>query len=72
MITDEKSNIYKDNRGWEYKVAAGIGGDTYNGKYKKPRTLSWKCMRALPWRKTQKEAQADLDLYAKAKGWGKQ
>lgn len=69
MITDEKANIYKDSRGWEYKVAAGIGEDTYKRRYKKPGTLTWKCMRALPWRKTRKEAQADLDLYAKAKGW---
>lgn len=71
MITDEKANIYKDSRGWEYKVAAGIGEDTYKGRYKKPGTLTWKCMRALPWRKTRKEAQADLDLYAEKKGWEK-
>lgn len=69
MITDEKANIYKDSRGWEYKVGAGIGGDTYKGKYKKIRTLSWKCMRVLPWRKTFEEAQKDLEEYAKTKGW---
>lgn len=72
MITDNEATIYKDRRGWEYKVDGGIGGDAYKGRYKKPGTLSWKCMRALPWRKTQEEAQADLDLYAEAKGWKKQ
>lgn len=69
MIKDQQAHIYKDGRGWEYKVVGGIGGNTYKGRYKKPRTLSWKCMRALPWRKTQKEAEKDLAEYAKEKGW---
>lgn len=72
MIMGNEATIYKDSRGWEYKVDGGIGGDAYKGRYKKPGTLSWKCMRALPWRKTREEAQADLDLYADAKGWKKQ
>ena len=60
---------YRDSRGWIYQVMPGIAGYVYKGRYLKPGTQSWKCMTRLPWRESIEEAQADLDAYAKAKGW---
>ena len=65
--------IYKDHRGWKYKVMPGISGTTFKGRYQKPDAsgpnVGWKGMRQLPWRKTAKEAQADLDRLAEKNGW---
>mgnify|MGYP001265806084 CR=1 FL=1 len=58
-------------RGWKYRVMAGICDNSFKGRYLQPNGHGWKCMRALPWRKTEEEAQSDLDAYAKKKGWMK-
>ena len=44
-------------------------GCAYKGWYLQPGMLSWRHMPQLPWRNTMKKAQADLDDYAKEKGW---
>ena len=64
--------VYIDNRGWKYKVMSGIGQDSFKARYQKPDKQGsdgWKGLAALPWRKTFDEAQADLNIYAKEKGW---
>ena len=60
---------YRDSRGWRYQVMAGLEGCAYKGWYLQPGMLSWRHMPQLPWRNTRREAQADLDAYAKKKGW---
>ncbi|WP_422447833.1 hypothetical protein [Thermoanaerobacterium sp. DL9XJH110] len=60
---------YVDNRGWKYRVMGGIGGDVYKARYQKPEKAGWHCMRNLEWRKSFDEAQSDLNMLAKAKGW---
>lgn len=60
---------YKDSRGWLYQVMPGLEGCAYKGWYLQPGMLSWRHMPQLPWRNTMKKAQADLDAYAKEKGW---
>lgn len=60
--------VYRDSRGWVYKVMGGIGEGTFKARYKKPNKGGWKCCSALAWRSTFEEAQADLDAWAKAKG----
>lgn len=63
---------YKDERGWKYKVMSGIGGDTFKARYQKPDKHGdngWRGLAALPWRDNFDEAQADLNAYAKKKGW---
>ena len=39
---------YRDSRGWLYQVMPGLEGCAFKGRYLKPRTLSWHCMRQLP------------------------
>ncbi|WP_371380856.1 hypothetical protein [Sporomusa aerivorans] len=65
---------YKDNRGWEYFVQAGIGGDTYKTFYRKPGKagkglIRGKCWRPVPWRDSFDEAQIDLNIEAEKRGW---
>ena len=64
---------YVDERGWKYKVMSGIGQNTYKARYQKPEKngpeTGWKGLAAVPWRTTFDEAQADLNAYAKKKGW---
>ena len=60
---------YIDKRGWWYRVMGGIGGEEFKGRYQKPGKTSWRCMQNLPWRKSFDEAQSNLNILAKAKGW---
>jgi hypothetical protein len=58
--------VYLDRRGRSYFVAAGTS------KYKTFRTLLRGDLRPYvktPWRDTFEEAQRDLDVLAKKKGW---
>ena len=67
-----QGTIYRDARGWLFKVMPGLGGDTFKARYHKPEypaDKSWKCVTTLPWRGSAEEAQADLDCMAKKKGW---
>ena len=65
--------IYRDSRGWKYKVMAGINCVSWKGRYQKPDRddpyIGWKCMRQLPWRNSKADAQADLDRLAEKNGW---
>lgn len=64
--------MYVDSRGWMYRVMKGLGEDCYKARYQRPEhsgDTGWKCMRTLPWRKTIREAQADLDALAARRGW---
>lgn len=57
--------VYKNKRGWRYKIMPGIGIPmTYKARYNKPSSGSWKCVRTLPWRDTVAEAEKDLAAYA--------
>ena len=67
---------YIDARGWRYRVMQGLDG-SWKGRYRKPDKpwqksraddVGWKNVAALPWRKTQEEAERDLAEYAKCKG----
>lgn len=63
---------YIDDRGWKYKVMPGISGSTFKARYQKPEkqgSIGWKGLTAVPWRDSFDEAQADLNEYAKRKGW---
>lgn len=68
-----KKKIYRDRRGWKYQVMAGINCVSWKGRYQKPDAsgpnVGWKGMRQLPWRGSEKEAQADLDRLAEKNGW---
>lgn len=56
---------YIDSRGWEFKVHGY--GPNYKALYRKPGYLGWHGCRSLKWRKTEAEAQADLEEYARKK-----
>lgn len=57
--------VYKDKRGWRYRVMRGIGEPvTYKARYNKPSGGGWKCVRTLSWRETREEAEEDLARYA--------
>ena len=63
---------YIDERGWKYKVMSGIGGNSFKARYQKTEKQGmdgWKGLASVPWRETFDEAQADLNAYAKTKGW---
>ena len=63
---------YQDSRGWRYRVMGGITADSFKARYQKPEhqgSTGWKGLAAVPWRRTRKEAQADLDALAERKGW---
>lgn len=63
---------YIDSRGWKYAVLPGLGENTFKARVQKAEkhgAVGWKCVAALPWRKTREAAQADLDKLAAQKGW---
>ena len=63
---------YIDDQGWKYRVMFSFVDGAYKVQFQKPENhgdVGWKGLRAIPWRLTQEEAQADLDWLAKAKGW---
>lgn len=63
---------YIDARGWKYRVMPGIGDDSFKTRYQKADKhglIGWKGFPQLPWRGSFDEAQADLNAYAKEKGW---
>lgn len=63
---------YIDKRGWKYKVMSGISGNTFKARYQKPEkngSIGWKGLHTVPWRDNFDQAQADLNAYAKEKGW---
>ena len=39
-------------------------GTEYKARYNKPGKSGWKCVAALPWRKSEVEAEKDLAAYA--------
>ena len=56
---------YIDNRCWRYRVMPGIDTPpSYKARYNKPGKSGWKCVAALPWRKSETEAEKDLAAYA--------
>lgn len=62
---------WTDARGWKYRVMGDLAG-TFKGRYqdnKHSGDFGWKGMRQMERRETFDEAQADLNLYAKKKGW---
>lgn len=63
--------VYVDERGWKYKVMGGLGESNYKARYKKPvkQKYGWKGVQKLPWQKSFDEAQSDLNVLAKKKGW---
>ena len=62
--------IWKDTRGWEYKVMTDLSGK-FRARYHKaggnPET-GWKSCRGFEPKETELEAQTDLNLWAKKKG----
>lgn len=57
--------MYKDKRGWRYKVMQGLGTPpVFKARYNKPCSKTWRCVRTLPWRETEEEAEKDLAGYA--------
>lgn len=58
---------YIDERGWQYAVRPGLGGDTFKGFYRKP-GKSWHAVRVLTWFASEQEAEADLARWAAKKG----
>ena len=61
--------VYEDSRGWRYRVMPGIDTpSSYKARYNKPEKRGWKCVAALPWRKSEAEAEKDLAAYAARHG----
>ena len=63
-------NKFKDERGWLFFVREGLGESNYKTFFKKPGQNS--CghgYRNLPWRKSFREAQEDLNKLAQKKKW---
>lgn len=60
---------YIDSRGWRYKVMQGLGDSNFKARYNKPGKSGWKGMVSMEWRKSFDEAQSDLNVMAKKKGW---
>lgn len=60
--------VYEDERGWQYKVHNY--GQNYKALYRKKESLGWHGCRGkeFQWRKSEAEAQADLDAFAARKG----
>lgn len=66
--------VYTDDRGWIYSVRSGIGQDCFKGFYSRNEkdyvsSLRQHGMRALQWKKTFDQAQAELNKYAEKKRW---
>ncbi|MBR2214389.1 MAG: hypothetical protein IJ849_01365 [Selenomonadaceae bacterium] len=62
--------IYEDKRGWRYKVMPDLAG-RFRTRYHKPdkkADAGWKSCNNFKPHKTEAEAQADLDTWAKVKG----
>ena len=59
-------NIYRDSRGWLYRVMQGLG-EVWKARYNKPGCSGWKCVAVLPWRDNPEEAEQDLAEYAHRK-----
>ena len=63
---------YIDDQGWKYRVMFSFVDGAYKVQCQKPERhgdIGWKGLRAIPWRLTPEDAQADLERLAKAKGW---
>ena len=60
--------VYRDKRGWLYKVMPSIGGDRWKAWYCKPGRNDWHSVAILDWRSTETEAEADLAAWAVEKG----
>lgn len=60
---------YVDDRGWEYFVRPGIGGNTFKTFYLQPGKASAHGWRPVPWRYNFDAAQADLNREAEKRGW---
>lgn len=60
---------YKDDLGWEYFIRYRLGGDGLKTFRHIPGAAIPRSARALPWRDNPDAAQADLNAYAKMKGW---
>lgn len=60
---------YTDSRKATYFVRGSIGADCYKTFVLKPLKSSSHGFRALPWRDSFDEAQADLNRYAKKHAW---
>lgn len=59
-----------DERGWLYYVRGGLGDSNYKTFFKKPgKKTEGHGYTRLPWRKSFREAQEDLNQYALKKGW---
>ena len=62
--------VYVDERGWKYFVRGGLGDPTpYKTFYRKPNSTRQKGSSMVQWRKSFDEAQSDLNMLAKEKGW---
>lgn len=61
---------YVDDRGWQYFVRGGIGGEQFKTFYRKPgKSAGGHGWRSAPLRNSFDEAQADLNREAKRRGW---
>ena len=60
--------VYRDKRGWLYKVMPGISLDYWKARYCKPGRNDWHSVTILDWRSTEAEAEADLAAWAAKKG----
>lgn len=58
-----RMKIFEDNRGWQFTVRPGLGGDMFSVFYRKP-GKSWHSVRAVPWFNTEAEAETALTEYA--------
>lgn len=61
--------VYQDKRGWKYYVRSGIGRNTYKTFYYAPQQSGAHGWRRVPWRNSFDEAQIDLNIEAKKRGW---
>ena len=67
-----KAKVYKDERGWKYRVMPGIGGGAYKARYQKTDhtgDYGWKGVQRMKWWPTFEDAQSELDKKAAEKGW---
>jgi hypothetical protein len=62
--------VYIDDRGWKYRVMGGIGEpETFKARYNKPGTCKWRGLHGVGWHQSFDDAQRDLNVLAKKKGW---
>ena len=55
---------YRDDRGWKYRVMAGIGENSWKARCCGAGKLGGDSGGRLPWRDTPEQAQADQDKWA--------